>query len=213
MAIIIEGISVIVKDSAIQERFRGGFKKFYQTIPNRTHSYHDRIHRIVFMASKDVLSYIEFLKKHRLRFLENGECIDIAVVDMLKGPLEECPWLGFSRKNFFKGMTEFKRCDADFSVVWYQEPGRGYGIPCDRLGRVDIASHAGWTPDNAFQEWEYVQEGKTDSQVIELNKKEGLTQYWYSGTGEITYSGSPEIMKDGMIPQLKRLWNRVMGKD
>jgi hypothetical protein len=75
-----------------------------------------------------------------------------------------------------------------------------------------IPSLKGWTPDNAFQNVYHIPEDKIDSRLIELNKKEGVTQYWYAGTGEIIYSGSPVIYNDSLITKISKLCQKLIGK-
>jgi len=211
MAIIVEAYGVIIKHSAAVRCFNS-YKSLQNIIPNNTYVFNGDLNRITLMAPADIEAYVKLLKSYGFVHLKDGEYVDFAVVDMITGPMAKCPWLGFSRRKFFENMPQFRRCNEDFSIVWLLPPGRGYGIPCDENGAVDIASHTGWTPDNAIQDWHYLPEDKIDSQLIELNNNKGVKQYWYAGTGEVYYSGSPVIKQVGIISQIRRIWNRVIRK-
>jgi hypothetical protein len=209
MAIIVEGLSVIIKDSAIKSRFKL-YSEFIDLVPNGTYVQNNELHRVSFMSPLDVKAYVNLLQMRGLKFIKDGEFVDIAVVDMLHGPTEKCPWLGFSRKKFFEGMDQFARSNEDFSIVWYNPLPGVYGIPCDKNGKVDIVAPANWTPDNALDGHKFVPIDKIDSQLIGLGNEDDVEKYWYAGSGEIVYVGRPVIrVNNFMSSKFKKLWKKI----
>lgn len=97
MAVLVEGISVIVRREAIERKIAGGWDAFRKTVPNRTLCADEEIARVGFMSPSDTRMYIEMLERLGLRFRENGEAVDLAVVDQLGGPTVKCRWLEFGR--------------------------------------------------------------------------------------------------------------------
>ncbi len=200
MAIIVEAISIIIKDSALQREFRNGYTEVIDTMPNATYVYDRFLHKVSFMSPLDVEAYVSLLQKRGLKFIKEGEFVDIAVVDMLKGPTAKCSWLGFSRKKHFEGMSQFTRSNEDFSLVWYNALPGVYGIPCDKNGRIDIVAPPYWTPDNAMDGFTFIPIDKLDSQLITLSKEDRIEKYWYAGSGDILYVARPEIKGNSSMP-------------
>lgn len=99
MAILVEGISVIVKVSAIQEKVNGDWKSFVGLVPNKTLCSDNEIARVGFMAPDDVKQFVDKLEENGLTFQINNQAIDIAVVDQIHGPTVKCGWLEFGHIN------------------------------------------------------------------------------------------------------------------
>lgn len=106
MAVLVEAISVIVRREAIERKIAGGWDAFRKAVPNRTLCADEEIARVGFMSPSDTQLYIETLVGLGLRFLADGEAVDIAVVDQLGGPTVKCRWLAFGRLPYGgKGRT------------------------------------------------------------------------------------------------------------
>jgi len=97
MAVLVEAISVIVRIESVWRSFNGGWEAFLETIPNRTYCADDSIARVGFMAPKDVEAYVSVLETGGLVFRRDGQAVDFAVVDQLRGPTVPAPWLEYSR--------------------------------------------------------------------------------------------------------------------
>ncbi|HTK27153.1 MAG TPA: hypothetical protein VL327_11390 [Pyrinomonadaceae bacterium] len=95
MAVLVEAISVIIKKSAIEREFSQDWNKFVEFVPNETLCADDEIARVGFMVPEDVKSFIEQLENKGIKFLENGEAVEIAVVDQLNGITTNCDWLEY----------------------------------------------------------------------------------------------------------------------
>jgi hypothetical protein len=209
MAIIVEAISVIIKDSALEREFLNGDTEILDIVPKATYASDSQLHKASFLSAMDVVTFVKLLQKHGLKFIEDGEFVDIAVVDMIEGLTAKCPWLDFSRGKYFEGMSQFIRSNEDFSIVWYNESPY-YGIPCDQNGRVNIDTPLNWTPDNARDGFTFVPIDKMDSQLINVGKEDRIEKYWYAGSGDILYTGRPGInRKSSMLSMLKKNWKRI----
>jgi hypothetical protein len=97
MAVLVEAISVIVRRAAIVERFKGGWPAFLEAIPNATGCYDDDLARVGFMSPDGVEAFVSELEGGGLVFRRDGQAVDIAVVDQLRGPTIPAPWLHVGR--------------------------------------------------------------------------------------------------------------------
>ena len=95
MAVLVEGISVLVRKDSIQNKMTGGDARFRLLIPNSTFCEDDQLARVGFLDPADVGLYIDELKNVGLTFMENGKSIDIVVCDQQRGPTVDCDWLEF----------------------------------------------------------------------------------------------------------------------
>jgi hypothetical protein len=69
MAVLVEGISVIVRRDAIGQRHADGWPGFLNTVPNETLCADDELARVGFMTPTEVEAYIHRLETRGLRFL------------------------------------------------------------------------------------------------------------------------------------------------
>src|SRR5687768_14685298 len=95
MAVLVEALSVIVRRSAINARFRGGWAAFEKIIPNHTGCADDDLARVGFMSAVDVGGFISILTEGGLIFQRDNIAVDFAIVDQLDGPVGSCPWLKY----------------------------------------------------------------------------------------------------------------------
>lgn len=99
MAVIIEAISVVVRAESILKKFFGGWEAFKNIVPNQTLCADGEIARVGFMTPQDVESFVGKLQINDLVFLRDGEAIDIAVADQIRGLTSICDWLDFEHVN------------------------------------------------------------------------------------------------------------------
>jgi hypothetical protein len=85
MAVLVEGISVVVRRNAIDLAFDGGWKAFVSSVPNATLCIDDQLARVGFMDPKAVENYVKGLESRGLVFLQSEKCVDVAVVDQQRG--------------------------------------------------------------------------------------------------------------------------------
>jgi hypothetical protein len=97
MAVLVEAISVVIRADAVLEKFPGGWDGFKAIVPNQTLCADNEIIRVGFMYPQDVESFVKKLQRCGLEFLRDGEAIDIAVADQMRGLTSGCGWLEFGR--------------------------------------------------------------------------------------------------------------------
>ncbi len=97
MGVLVEAISVIVRRSSIETKMQGGWAAFLAMVPNATECHDEDIARVGFMVPPDVEAFVSTLEARGLVFRREGRAQDIAVVDQLRGPVIEAPWLQVGR--------------------------------------------------------------------------------------------------------------------
>jgi len=95
MAVLVEGISVIILAESLIEKFTDDWEGFKAIVPNQTLCADQEIVRVGFQVPDDVESFIKELETYGLVFLEDDESVDIAVADQLSGLTKKCQWLKF----------------------------------------------------------------------------------------------------------------------
>lgn len=95
MAVIIEGISVVVRRARIEESYPGGWDQFVADCPNQTLCADHDLARVGFMTPIDVEAFVRHLEQSGLIFTRAGKAADIVVVDQLRGPTGPCDWVDF----------------------------------------------------------------------------------------------------------------------
>ena len=99
MAILIEAISVVIKRSAIDKKYPGGWEEFVEDAPNETLCADSTLVRVGFMSPVDVESYVNYLENKGFVYLYDGEANDLVVVDQQRGLSATCNWLNFGHIN------------------------------------------------------------------------------------------------------------------
>ena len=99
MAVLVEGISVIIRRKAIEEKFPGGWEAFVEDVPNETLCADDELARVGFMSHGDVKAYVQHLEKFGICYLSQGRAVDLVVGDQLQGPAAPCDWGQFGHVN------------------------------------------------------------------------------------------------------------------
>jgi len=97
MAVLVEGISVVVRRDAIVRAFGPEWATFVAAVPNQTLCADPEIARVGFMHPDDVKAYVERLGAHGMVHLRDGAAMDLVVIDQLRGLLSPCDWLEFGR--------------------------------------------------------------------------------------------------------------------
>ncbi len=181
MAVLVEAISVIVREQTITEKMKGGLEAYMAGIPNSTHCTDGILHRVGFMTPGDVRAYMDDLMAGGLLFERDGCCVDFAVVDMLRGPMVRCDWLRVARAPFFSGYPQFDNCSEDFTfariVTGGEEKDWGLAVP------------EGWTPDRALHGRNFVPQEETGRRIIDLGRDGDVEKKWHAEGGRIVYVG------------------------
>ena len=95
MAVLIEGISVVVRVPAIEARFPGGLDGFARIVRNATYCADGELARAGFMTPDDTRAFVRQLEAAGLAHVVGDVAQDIVVVDQRQGPLSACRWVLF----------------------------------------------------------------------------------------------------------------------
>lgn len=141
MAVLVEGISVIVKRDAINTKVNGGWQTFQELVPNQTLCTDGQLAGVSFLSPGDVEKFCNSLKRAGLVFTEKGVPHDFAVVGMDTGPTAPTPWLEYL------GKSEVRK----ISCCWLFEGNRDKGAGVYISGSsIDIAVPNGWTYEDSL---------------------------------------------------------------
>ncbi len=97
MSVLVEAISVIVKASAIETTYPGGWESFTGFVPNQTLCADGDLVRVGFMSPRDTKEFVDELERMGLRYLSGGMAVDMVVADQRQGLACRCDWAEFGR--------------------------------------------------------------------------------------------------------------------
>jgi len=92
MAVLVEGISVIIKGSAIVERYPGGWEAFETNPPNATLCADGELIRVGFMVPDDVRAFVDELAQYGIVYQRDEYAVDLVVADQQSGFMVPCDW-------------------------------------------------------------------------------------------------------------------------
>ena len=95
MAVLVEGISVVIKASAIASKYPGGWEELKKNLPNQTLCADGELVRAGFMSPDDVKTFVESLEEHGLIYLHQGKAQDLVIIDQTRGLKTACDWIEF----------------------------------------------------------------------------------------------------------------------
>jgi hypothetical protein len=188
MAVLIEGISVIVRRDAIGSRFAGGWAAFAAAVPNHTLCTDGDVARVGFMAPADVEAFVDELTPYGLssngltmRFVIDGSFQDIAVVDQQRGLTMPCEWLEFARIP----------CeDGQIAICWLNEGLRQADGIHPPTGGLPVAFPEGWHYARSLsKQFGFVQSGEEAERLRFLRTEEGLDVFLDLRTGKEVFIG------------------------
>src|SRR4051795_4165514 len=95
MAVLIKGISVVIRADRLLAAFGNDWEAFKAVVPNKTLCADSEIARVGFMAPADVKHFVDDLTDVGLTYIVDGTAQDLVVVDQQRGPLVQCAWIEF----------------------------------------------------------------------------------------------------------------------
>ena len=137
MAVLVEGISIVIRRDAINNRLVGGWDRFLELVPNRTLCADEDLARVGFLTPDDVGNFLDALEQGGLVFLTAEGAVDISVVDQQSGPTVTTPWLQYAHLKLSGGERTVATC-------WLFEGERkGHGLHVSSL-EFALATPDGW---------------------------------------------------------------------
>jgi hypothetical protein len=174
MCVLVEGISVIVRISTIEEKYPRGLEGYYLFRPNATFCADDHLVRVGFMMPDDVGIFVGHLEEMGLRFVDEDGFVDIAVVDQVTGPTTRCEWL------------EAGRHPGGYAAAWLTgtEPGA-------------LAAPWGWRLEESLStDFRIVSMDRLAAEIEVARDVDGRKVYRNLETGRQVYIGSPFELQD-----------------
>jgi hypothetical protein len=170
MAVLIEAISVVVKMSALCERYPGGWEAFRDNAPNQTLCADEFLVRVGFMTPDDVESFVRELEHAGLVYLKNGEPQDLVVADQQRGFAVSCSWADIGSVEI--DGSKVKACQAT-------EGNSNYLISPD-----------GWQVEGSLsQTYIFAPSEEVDKSLKFLRNEGGLDVYLNMMTGKEVFLG------------------------
>jgi hypothetical protein len=190
MAVLVEGISVIIRKDALESTYPGGWYAFIENPPNRTLCYDDYIARVGFMNPADVEMYVNLLERQGLVYRRHGAAADIVVADQSNGFAVPCSWAKFGRIHFLSN-------DVKIAACWFSAERTEQGSAANGERGQKVAMPPGWEYERSLSyKHTYVDKGDLGKRVKYLRSENGSDVYLDLATGKELYSGRPVIDPD-----------------
>jgi hypothetical protein len=94
MSVLVEALTVVIRRDRLTAIHPGAVDQFFKNAPNKTARADSHLVAVGFMNPDDVRVYVRTLEQEAgFRHLEDGECIDVAVVSQIGGLIAPCKWL------------------------------------------------------------------------------------------------------------------------
>ena len=153
MAVLVEGISVLIRKDSIRDKMIGGDARFKLLIPNNTFCEDDDLARVGFMHPDDVGAFIDELIDVGLACITDDKFVDIAVCDQQKGCTLDCDWIEFCHLTIDGGKV---------GVAWlFEGERRGFGVHMKSTS-IQVATPPGWRfKDSLSDKFQFVPTGVT----------------------------------------------------
>ena len=117
MAVLIEGISVVIRAERLLRLFPGGWDAFQAFVPTLNLCADNELVRVGFRSNKDVEPFVAQLQSVGLEHLRDGAAIDMAVVDQTRGIAVPCDWLEYGHAEIDDKGTRIAVCSLVGSKV------------------------------------------------------------------------------------------------
>lgn len=140
MSVLVEALTVVIRRERLTAIHPRAVDQFFENAPNKTARADNHLVAVGFMNPADVRLYVRTLEQEAgFRYLEDGECIDIAVVSQIGGLTAPCKWLAVGTDG--RGVVH----------AWLKgtEPG-------------PIAAFNGWAFDGSMSQRPIYREGITE---------------------------------------------------
>ena len=97
MAVLVEGISVVIRSDRLLAAFGGDWDAVRAVVPNETLCGDDELARAGFSTHAEAETLVDRLAASGLIYVEDGAARDLVIVDQRRGPLVRCDWIEFGQ--------------------------------------------------------------------------------------------------------------------
>src|SRR5262245_52771201 len=144
MAVLIEGISVVIRAAALATAYSGGASAFNRDVPPTSTTYctDGELIRQGFTNPNDVRSFVEGLEGKGLRYVDdNGAAVTVVVVDQQRGLLAVCSWATFGHAQVDSDATHIVAiCQANPTGA------TGLALPANWTWDTSLTNHFRFVP-------------------------------------------------------------------
>jgi hypothetical protein len=177
VALVIDALSVVMPNTAVEERFPGGLAAYQRTCSNDTFSTDGGICRVAFSAEADARAFVGELTRHGFAAPWSGQCSDVALVAPHVNLLYPCKWLE-------TGLEAVAAAD-----------GRHYSALVVRLRGDDstrITIPGEWQPGTLHRLT--ATDIRSDYELVEVRRDGGqrLETYRHRESGRLVHIGRPD---------------------
>ncbi len=174
MAVLVEGISVVLKCISMQGAYRGGLPQFASEVPNSSLCSDGEVACVRFMNPDDVRKYVGLLESRGLKRLDaSNRSLDLVVIDQVQGFLSPCDW-------------------AEFGTTHWKNDSRCPIAVCRLINSAltKVFVPAGWDFDRSLSaSYRFFEGGALPDTVKFVRSETGLDVYRDEATGQELFVG------------------------
>lgn len=120
MSVLVEGITLVVKRTVVDQKYTGGLPQYASNCPNGSFCADEHLARVGFISPKTVEDYVGALEAKGLVSVKDGRVIDVAVVDQLDGLVATCDWLRLARRKLTLPILVDAKQPEAYSMCWLE---------------------------------------------------------------------------------------------
>ena len=170
MSVLVEALTVAVKNQTIEGLVQGGVPAFEKHVPNATFRTDQFLSAASFMDPEATGDFIDGLLSVGMNFVKDGVAQDIVVIDQHRGPTAKCDWL------------EFEKTKEGLSIAWLTGHSQG-----------GMAVYENWTAHNDL----VFRDGRFEETFKFLRTENGLDVFLDLETGQEHFRPQSTLPKIG----------------
>jgi hypothetical protein len=184
MAILVEAVTVIVRNATLAARYPGGVDGFRRDCPNATYCADEHLSSVSFMTPGDADVFVAQLAIRGLvPSRTSGGAEDVAMANPA-GPITECDWLAFT--------------------YWD-------GIPCAWLAGADrgpLFAPAGWSPEKRLR---HMSQAEIRERLEFVRSEGNVDVYREKATGKECYVGRTATVSEADAQRAEKAYDDARG--
>ena len=147
MAVLVEGLSVVVRNDALLRKFHGGPRRFQEGLQDESICFDNDLTCIHLRSPDEVERFIGWCESMGLTFALGGKAADIVVLDQRQGPTLQCNWIAHSVLEVDDGESKCR-----VRICWVA--GENYLVSGTRVPSLqfDIQTPVGWRVKGSLSE-------------------------------------------------------------
>ncbi len=162
MSVLIEGFSVVVRNSTLAAKYPGGVEGYRRDCPNNTFCADEHLSRVGFMAQPDADRFVAELAAAGMTPYRKGAAEDVALVSPDSGTLQPCSWLQLGRWG-------------QVAIAWLAGTNPG-----------DLHAPSWWNPERGMQQ---ISAEEMKQRLVFLHSEGNVDVYRDKATGQEVYVG------------------------